>query len=173
MTVVTELLSAFALAACGDQCSVPSTIDRQTIGPFSLTTRIEELTDNSYETERSTKHLEGDPYTLITIKLCDDASIDLTFEQDQSVPFELRTTSGYFRYANGAHVGMNLAELRALFPSGVVRRGYADGLYFVFETGAGGIFKFDAQKIGKDCVLPELKCSRSLDEEQSVEYFVR
>ncbi len=158
------------------ECPAELSLSSAGIGPIMLGMTAEEIEDRPYPYSHTEVNLEGDLYPQYTIRLCPDTDVVARLAQDATgilKVYEVRTSSSQIRHSNGAHAGMRLSTLRALFPNGTVIKGYADGLYFSLILEDGGIFMFDALSIGEDCVMPGRQCRRDLGTEQSIAYVAR
>ena len=170
LIVIAGLLLASS-AGIVPECEADSSMSATHIGPINLDVSASDIEGSKHDYTRSDVNIEGDLYPRYAIQVCNGALIEVTFDADH--PYEISTNAEFFERENGARVGMSLTELEQLFPAGRVIRGYADGLYFVFVTDPGGVFVFNAEALGEDCVLPERQCVRDLGDEKSVSYFVR
>jgi hypothetical protein len=168
-------LACLSMAACAAVADVgdDKMMTDNKIGPAQLEMTIKDIESLGAPFTREEISLEGDLYPRYRLRIGDDAEVTVTVDAAGKA-FEITTASSRFVTKDGARVGMTLSELQTRFPHGKVNRGYADGLYFVFVTrDGGGVFAFDVNAIGKDCILRERKCAADLGGQKSSSYFVR
>lgn len=142
------------------------------IGPVQVgvsTDAIEAL-NLPFETEVS--YGEGDEYLNYILTISTDASVTATTYEGAVV--EVSTLSPAFENAQGAHVGMSLDELRALYPNGVFYIGAEAGEFMSFSLlPDGGVFSFDIAGIDAACFQPRRRCPTPLGPRRATRYFVR
>ncbi len=169
--MMSALIFAATLAAAA--CQGPFTADAHHIGPVVLNQSVAALKTSSLDIDRTmvTDDCCDHPHYVVTV--CPGLDIDADADERDRTLVSLSTASSGFTTRKGAHVGMTVRELKALYPNGNLTYGKGEGLYATFVIASGLYFSLDQDGIPDKCYENDAKCDALFLDRRAVELDVR
>ena len=161
-----------SLAAMPYACPASFAVDAHAMGPLTLGENISVITA-SYNYDSLAFQDDGNGGVLYTVAICGDTNIVAATEGKHTTLTELSTKSPAFVTEKGAHVGMNVAELKQLYPGGKLNVLVGEGLVATFDTGFGIWFDLDQNVIPRRCYDYGVNCDALIQHVKTVDVFIR
>ncbi len=162
----------FCVSICGAISEPQPAASTHALGPLNVGMSRKDVETLHFPFMSSTINLEGEDYIKDEVRISVDFVIVALFWNDKVV--ELTTKSSRYRTKQGGRVGDILERLRRIYPSGRISKGQEEGLYFTFDTGVDDqVFIFDAEKLGRDCIVNGKRCHEPLSKTKSISLSVR
>jgi hypothetical protein len=157
---------ALLATACEGPFDVaPGRIGALRIGPVEL------ITGGNWPYRRSFSEDDGGGHYSYVVTLCPGVQIEAEADINASEIYELSTQSSAFVTAEGAYVGMTVAELKTTYPRGELHYADVEGRYAGFETGRGITFTIDYSGIADKCFETGSGCDHLFLSKRSLSLF--
>ena len=157
--MISGLVLAAAVMAAGS-CEGPFDAGQGRIGTLRTGT-VEQITAGPQPYRRTNFTDEGGDHYEYVVTVCPGVQIEAYVDIGKTDIYQLSTSSSAYVTAEGAHVGMTVAELKAVYPRGELHYAEVEGRYAGFATGRGLTFTIDYSGIPDDCFHANYgKCDR-------------
>lgn len=168
LTIAAMYMGLMAIPyVCPDEMSVTA----RTLGPFSLGENISVI-KGGYPSYGEAFEDDGDGGVSYTVSVCGHLSIDVTTTGKGNTVTKLSTSSPIFITAEGAKVGMTVAELQKRYPQGQLHVLEGEGLVAKFDTGTRLNFDLDEEAIPLRCYRYRVNCDALLKNVPTVSLFI-
>ncbi len=158
-----------SLVATPYACPQSFAVTGDALGPLRLRQDISTVTA-AYNTTAEAFMDDGDGGVDYTVAICGDTHLVAMTEGKHTTIYQLSTGSPLFVTDTGAHVGMDVAELRRLYPQGRLNIRVGEGLVANFDTRAGVVFDLDQKTIPRHCY--DVDCGAWTDHLKSVDIYI-
>ncbi len=158
----------FAAAIAGSPCAGPFSADAHHIGPVALNQSVAALRASSLTIARTVVTDDCCQHAHYRITVCPGLAIDADADEHDQTLVALSTASAGFVTRNGAHAGLTVRALKALYPGGKLRYGSGEGLYAAFVAD-GLSFALDTAGIPDSCFTAATGCDARFADRRSLE----